>query len=218
MMLGFAVAITFAAPFVVFGSPLWVLEPLDRAARNRRFPVQFSLADLLCLFALVQLPLGVAHWVIGGPSINQSVLPVDLGIVMLATTVWWSGVRTLSRAGIHATWQRCMALTLAIPVGFAGGFGLVALHVVGLIRVASEKNPAGYWLLFAEVPLGSVIYGLGRFTRAIVAAAEARRFQPYPPAKKEGTESRPDVLRVNRPRDSDVVGAGDDGAGVGKDG
>ena len=37
------------------------LGALDRAAKNRQFPIQFGLADLLCLFVLIQLPVGVIH-------------------------------------------------------------------------------------------------------------------------------------------------------------
>ena len=53
--------------FSVFGFALWacgfwILRPLDRAAKNRRYAIQFSLADLLCLFVLVELPLGALHW------------------------------------------------------------------------------------------------------------------------------------------------------------
>ena len=80
----------------------WVLGPLDRAAKNRRFAMQFSLADLLCLFVLVQLPVGLLHWAAGGSKMEPGgVLVVDIQIAVAATVVWWKCVRTMSRAGIH---------------------------------------------------------------------------------------------------------------------
>ena len=41
----------------------WVFGPLDRAAKNRKYPIQFSLADFLCLFVEIQLAFaGPALW------------------------------------------------------------------------------------------------------------------------------------------------------------
>ena len=52
----------------------WVLGPLDRAAKNRQFPIQFGLADLLCLFVLIQLPVGILHWTLADVLQKESSL------------------------------------------------------------------------------------------------------------------------------------------------
>ena len=39
----------------VWGCYRWVLGPLDRAAKSRQYPAQFSLADLLSLFVLARI-------------------------------------------------------------------------------------------------------------------------------------------------------------------
>ncbi len=180
--LGLIVGLAIAGGAVLFaalGCLNWVLRPLDRAAKNRPFAIQFSLADLLCLFVLVQLPLGVVHsvlhWVPRGGEVHVGVLVVDLVVGLLAASVWWAYVRTLSRAGIHVVWHRCVALTIALPAAFLGSIAMTLLPVLAVGLLIGRETSAGLWMLLAMVAVGGVLYGLGRFTRAIVAAAEARR-------------------------------------------
>ncbi len=218
LVLGAVIAVPLAVLLVTWGCTRWVLGPLERAGRHRPFSMQFSLADLLCLFVVLQFPLGIMHWVMRGRRVDETVLAVDLAVAVVAAIVWWSGVRTLSRAGIRAPWHRCAMLTLVMPVTLVGSIAVVVLLVASASALANYENSPGYWLLVAEVPLGGALYLLGRLTRAIVAAAEAPRLKPGSLPRGEGTLSRPDVLRVNRSGNGHVVGAGDDGAGVGKDG
>jgi hypothetical protein len=175
-------AIVGAVLFAALGSLNWVLGPLDRAAKNRQFPIQFSLADLLCLFVLVQLPLGavhsVLHWVPRGGEFHAGVLVVDLVVALLAASVWWTYVRTLSRAGIHVVWHRCVALCIALPAAFVGSVAMIVLPLVAVGLLVGRETSTGLWMLLAVVAIGGALYGLGRFTRAIVAAAEAARTKP----------------------------------------
>jgi hypothetical protein len=157
----------------------WVLGPLDRAAKNRRYPIQFTLADFLCLFVQVQLALA-------GPALafrqmdnrNSAIIGASVIvaiIVALVLLVWWTGVRTLSRAGVHGTLARALTLTVAIPFGYACSIAIPGL-AIGLIGVLFGGPPREYsWavvLLPVEMVLILIVVGLGFMTRHFLASAE----------------------------------------------
>ena len=45
----------------IVGLGIWVFRPLDRAAKGRRCPTQFTIVDFLCLFFIVQAPTALIH-------------------------------------------------------------------------------------------------------------------------------------------------------------
>jgi hypothetical protein len=166
----------------------WVLGPLDRAATSRRAPLQFGLADLFCLFVLVQLLLGGLAFATRGVTIRkieiydeffllyvQKMVPVlDVVVLLITTMTWWTYVRMLSRAGVHIVWHRCATLIVALPVALLGSIAIIALPLVALAMFANH-NPIGFGVLLMEALLVGVFYGLSRFTHAIVAGAQAGR-------------------------------------------
>jgi hypothetical protein len=158
--------------FFIWLGIAWVVGPLDRAAKNRRYPVQFSLADFFCLFVLVQLPLGTLRLIAND---SQGISPLDLFAALSAVAIWWHCVRTLSRAGIHKLWHRCFALTIAMPFAVYGSFALIILPVTGMVMRIRNDSFIGWWMLLAEAAVIGVFYGLGKYTRAIVASTEAQR-------------------------------------------
>jgi hypothetical protein len=161
------------AVIVIWRSAVWVLGPLDQAARNRWHPVQFSLADFLCLFILVDLPMGGIHCCVPkGDGVMGGVIAADVVVAVLAALVWWTGVRTLSRAGIHGTWRRGFVLAVVIPVGYAGSFiiGCLPFFIIGL-WLDNGNSPSAMKLTVAEIATGGALYGLGHITRAVVASA-----------------------------------------------
>jgi hypothetical protein len=149
----------------------WVLGPLDRAARDRSCPAQFTLADFLCLFVLIQLPLAALHWAAQGPNIWA----LDVLVCLAFGAVWWTAVRTLSRAGVHRAWHRSLCLAVVVPAAFSGAImapGAVAMALVELCE--SGRVGASLLWLAADVVIVALMYGMGRFTRAVVAAGEDR--------------------------------------------
>ena len=267
-LIGFVLIVgVLAAPVVC---TRWVLGPIDRAGANHRVPVQFSLADLLGLFVVVQLPLGGLHFATRGVTIwrldlydevfaiplRPIMFLLDVLIVLFAATVWWTLVRRLSRAGIDIAWHRLLTLTVILPVAFVGS---IAILVLPLVATASWRSTTPSVSLFclqtfrsaasSMAPAGSrarslpqrkpavagcrvsprmggprsphrrplrsrclrLLYRLGRSTGTIIVAAKTRR-------NRTPSLLSSHVLRVNRPSGGDVVGAGDDGAGVGEDG
>jgi hypothetical protein len=155
--------------------PRYIFSPLDRAAKGRRHPVQFTLADFLCLFFLMQVSMGLGHswsetrWTDAGWVIT--------GYGWFAFGLLWLGhVRKLSLAGVHNGWHRSLCLVLVIPLGFAAAIavpilaGGIVLALLDPVQLA-ERLP---WLLLSilvETGLLAVVYALGRFTRHVVAAA-----------------------------------------------
>ena len=159
------VAVVVATAFALLNS---ALGQLDRAARNRQFPIQFGLADLLCLFVLIQLPIGFVHWALGD-ILRQAVVGVDVLLGVVVTAVWWKCVRTLSRAGIHVVWQRCFVLAISLPGSFVSSVGLIVLPLFAVYSLVTQQYAAAEWLLIVEVILPFILFALGRFTNAIVA-------------------------------------------------
>ena len=161
-------ALPVVAPLVCL---IWVLGPLDRAAKNRQFPIQFGLADLLCLFVLIQLPIGILHWTLAD-DLKQGIVPADIVVGIAAGSVWWVCWHTMSRAGIQVVWQRCVVLALVLPGGYVGSIALAVLPFVAVAMFMSDRSTIAWWLLFVEITLPPILYYFGRFTRAIVAASK----------------------------------------------
>jgi hypothetical protein len=176
-------AVLVAVVLVVSGSFAWVLEPLRCAAMNRRLVKQFSLADLFCLFVLVQLPFGVIHWMRGKESLLPEPVSDSLAAILVAV-VWWAGVAMSSSAGIQIVWHRCVILLVVLPGTLAGTFAVIILPFLAVFVQIRHHNTTGYWLLLAEPLLGGALYGLGRFMRYIVASAQVPRTEmPSVPEK-----------------------------------
>jgi hypothetical protein len=150
---------------------LWVLGPLDRAAKNRRYPIQFGLADLLCLFVLVQPIIGLLHWA-SRDDPNHGVVILDVLFGAIIIVLWWFCVRTLSRAGIHVVWQRCTILTLVMPGAYAGSIAVIVLPFVSGSFFLDRHPATAGWLLLVEVALLIILYLFSRFTRAAVASTK----------------------------------------------
>ena len=120
---------------------------------------------------------------VGAFAITTAII---IGLVLL---VWWTGVRTLSRAGIHGTLARTVALTVVIPFGYAFAIA-IPIVAFGILASLDELRPeiatAGL-LLLAEAAIVLLVVGLGYMTHRIVATAERLRElmppeQPAPPA------------------------------------
>jgi hypothetical protein len=166
--------IAFVAVMVaVLMSLSWVLGPLDLAAKNRRYPMQFGLADLLCLGVLIQVLVASLHWPSQGEA-NRPIIALDVLFGAVVTFLWWLAVRTLSRAGIHTVWQRCVILMLVMPVSYIGCVAIIVLPFVAASHLLDRQLATAAWLLLAEVILIGVLYAFSRLTRAIAAASKEK--------------------------------------------
>jgi hypothetical protein len=149
----------------------WVFGPLYRAAEERDCCVQFTLADVLCLFVLMQLTLGVVHWTARDATIGD-LIAADVVCFLCVAFAWWTCVRMLSRAGVRVVWQRCVILLVAISVTGIGGFALAALPFAAISLFAGQRDRLhDVSAIVGAILSAGVLYVLGCFTRGIVALA-----------------------------------------------
>ena len=150
----------------------WVMRPLERAAEERDCRVQFTLADILCLFLAMQLALGAFYWDWDASNgLYQRVLVALLAFVVVGGA-WWGFVRMLSRAGVRLVWQRCLLMLIVFPVTAIGSLA-VAFTPFAVVDLFMNKPNVlrDVCILLAAMVLPGVIYRLGHLTRAIVASA-----------------------------------------------
>ena len=101
----------------------------------------------------------------------QQVWVIDLMLGVLATTIWWTGVRTFGQAGIRDSGTRAILVFLVLPTAYFGALAGTLLTV----RAAAAlypRNPA-YDLLLRFLPVGAVWTALwlaGRYTHRLVRA------------------------------------------------
>jgi hypothetical protein len=166
-----SIAVVVAVPFGVWTCFDWVLGPLERAAKGRQSAVQFNLADILCLVLLVQLCMGLSYWLrCHGSDLRENII-IDVAFIVIVAANWWHCVRTLSRAGICAIRQRCIALLFLLPVAIAGAIGVFVLPLSVLDLLWDRDHVVrDVWLLFGGVLLGGVVYVSGHITRGIVTS------------------------------------------------
>jgi hypothetical protein len=144
----------------------WILGPLNRAAGDRQYPTQYGLADLLCLFVLVQLPIGSVRWLANyGNWSRAAEAMADVMVGTVAVWLWWNTARLLSLAGVHTGWRRAVVLIVIVPCLIIGPLAVLFPVIMAIGR-------PGPIFLLAELPILGVLYLLGLFTRATVASAE----------------------------------------------
>jgi hypothetical protein len=149
----------------------WILGPIDRAAKAVRAPVRFSIADFLCLFVAVQLPLTLAarlrsketeiyFWLFS--FLAWAVAPVIWGFCALA----------LSRAGVTSGKHRLVFMGLVLPVVY---YGLIPFVILAAIAISMLSIGDGLellqhqWLAAAWVCTGIALVSCGIFTNRLTA-------------------------------------------------
>jgi hypothetical protein len=160
-----------------------IVCPLERAS-HRRGAWHFYLADFLCLFVIIQVPISLIH-AIG--RANDALLATCLvldGVAMVASGgSWLFGVLLLSRAGIHTIWHRAVALVVVLPLAWVGSLASAAmsawLYFAPLVPV-SRESASWSWRKWALVFMGNAallgaLYGARRFTLYIVRSSQPAR-------------------------------------------
>ncbi len=125
-------------------SPLFVagymLGQIDKAARRQRAPVKIWLVDLFSLVFLIQIPLAlISRW-----QTEMEIGPL-IAIVLLfcgiMTLVWWTTIKTVSRAGITSVFWRSAISLFVIPMAFVGSFAIM------IITLGLADGQAGLWFI-----------------------------------------------------------------------
>jgi hypothetical protein len=155
----------------------WILGPLDRAARRRKGPTQFTVVDFLCLVFLIQLPLALIQ-----ATLMRGAMPeLAAGRILLVVAcvigglMWWISVKQLSGAGITRTSHRCIFLAFVLPVAF---FGSIAMMILVAYLIAELSSPFGarpeaLWPVPVMGALAIAFSGAASYTRWIVRQSEA---------------------------------------------
>jgi hypothetical protein len=156
------------------GVATWILRPVDEAAKDRWHPAQFTVADLLCLFFLIQLWMTPIHaWV---PAEQGPMIWLLDGFAWVASgLLWWFGVQSLSRAGVRNPWHRSIFLAIVLPVSLAGVLAVPILAILILGAMFLDDGPLPLWQAVGiEIVLIGSVYGCGLVTRWIVARASPK--------------------------------------------
>jgi MFS family permease len=164
-----------AVPIVAtFGSGIYVLRPLDRAARRFKNTVHFTIIDALALVTHLSIPLGFVGRIsrYDGGSRGQEYLLVGFGC-FAAIMIWSATVATAARAGITEPTKRLMMIGLIVPLTFVVTivFGpLLSVLLYHLFHLSDRISP---WLYVLEVSLAVLIIGCRRAVDWILKAPQA---------------------------------------------
>ena len=194
-------AIALVVSALAFGA--WVVRPVDRAARGRRHPPQFSLFDFLCLFVLIQLPTGLVHGLLDAREELATICILDAFGWGACSAMWWFSVRTLSQAGVSNPRHRAVFLLVALPIAVFGAIALPAA-VVAMVAVAANPPSNGREVvaLLAGLAIGLfvAIYLCGRYTRWMLAAVPGRDGNPF----KQPSSTSAEQPRIRQQRHGDL--------------
>jgi hypothetical protein len=120
---------------VIWATLNWILGPLNRAAKNRQYPIQYGLADLLSLFVLVQFPIGIIRWIANETRTDHAAeVAIDFFVLIIAILLWWNTARLLSRAGVHTVWRRAVVLIVIVPCLIIGPFAVFFPVIMAMDR------------------------------------------------------------------------------------
>jgi len=167
-------------PLLLFGMGIWILFPVDYVGRARKYPIKFSIADFLCLFVTVQLPLSAAAWFRSSYYSGRDYHEVEWLLVGLAWLVgpliWLTAASAISRAGIYHGLPRVAFMGVIVPVVY---YGLVPFTIGGVRCISLVATGEGASLLtrnriylILAVLLGCGLVLAGIFTRRILASAQ----------------------------------------------
>ncbi len=151
----------------------WTVGPLERAGTDSMARIRFAMADLLCLFAQVQLLLGALQALSGGYNISRVAVVAAILYSILAIAFWLVGALLLEGARVRNAWHRVFVLMVGIPVGVFGPFIASAIPVILLVG-AVEGQWETFWLAPVVPVILGLLWGVRRMHQRIVAAAQRR--------------------------------------------
>jgi hypothetical protein len=147
----------------------WILGPIDRAAKAVRAPIRFSVADFLCLFIAIQLPLMLVN-LLRSDDFEGLFWIFAVLTWVVAPIIWISCAIALSRAGITNGKSRMIFMGLVLPVVY---YGLIPFVILPAAAIANLLDGEGArllqypWLGVLWVAIGAALIACGRFTNHV---------------------------------------------------
>jgi hypothetical protein len=182
IVLAVASVSAFLIPIVLIAG--WILKPLDRAAKFRRAPVRFSIGDFLCLFLAIQIPLSAVYRFIE-PGEESLFWLFFIITWIVGPLIWYSGARTLSKAGVVRGAHRFAFLGLVMPLVYYGflPFSFLTMTILlNLVGVEDFSIPRMGWVWGSWIFLATLYWLSGALTRVMVLRASANhpRSEEFP--------------------------------------
>lgn len=173
-----------------------VMEPVERAAQERRKPAQFTIADMLCLFLLVHASSAVAYYLSSKLPGEVKTAEYIFGWTMWGA-LWWVSVRKLSRAGVTKPLHRAIFLLAIIPWLVVGSFLQLGVWMYGFSIMTYISRTAALLPLLgtfaSAMVLIAIFYVCAWFTYRIVAVAgnEERKDEVHNQENQEAASGSP---------------------------
>jgi hypothetical protein len=151
----------------------WILTPIDRAAKSRQAPARFSIADFLCLFIIIQVPLAAINR-LGGAEMEFDLWLLVIAAWVVGSLIWHVGARTLSKAGVAKNGHRFLYLGVILPLVYYGLLPYTILSCRGVMLLFENRQPwSGLsWGVSTWTILTALYYLSAWFTRWMLGKAQ----------------------------------------------
>ncbi|HMC11006.1 MAG TPA: hypothetical protein VKH44_06935 [Pirellulaceae bacterium] len=151
-----------------------VLQPMDRAAKKARPRTRFTIVDFLALTAHLSVPLALFAAFSRGSTGAEGSVTVLAGFgCFAAALIWWGTVQTALWAGITDPRKRFFMIALIVPITFCAAIvvGPLAMFLLIAPWVGTSK-PLTVWPCLFEIGMIITLIVCRRTTLWILKAPE----------------------------------------------
>lgn len=178
IVLLFSILFFLALVLGIFLTAASILAPLDKAARNRRAKIRFTMVDFFGLMFLIQLPMALTRAMTtthDGTTEQGTQMTLYVLGWFASAVVWGKSVAVFSQAGITDVKERAWLVFFVLPVAFMGIFATIPVGVGIAVRY-SERQFDGlfFGLCVVETLLVVGVYFARYISRRIAGKALAR--------------------------------------------
>lgn len=163
----------------------WIVRPLESLARPRQSSIQFTVLDVLMLFAMLQCTVGTVHYLAttgvepGSAAAHDAVTSAyawDAIAAVYFVLCWCGGMTMASRAGINRWWHRVIILGFVAP-GTTIGVPLTISLAISLTVFVDRGELESGMAMLGMLCLALGVIGLCRALASWLAAK-------YPPTSR----------------------------------
>jgi hypothetical protein len=128
------------------------------------------IADFLCLFVIIQIPLAGAYQ-FANEETTEFFWLLTGATWVVAPVIWFTATRALSRAGVSGGKHRMLFMGLIVPVAY---YGIIpfAFLTIGSVAAIFTGDESQLWLVLIWLALGVSLFLSGLYTRRMVGRVE----------------------------------------------